>query len=61
MKTKTFQNQKFPEVTIDIQFDNVYGGGSVKQYTNGRGSQSINFGQKVLNEFIDSLRKEGWN
>lgn len=59
-KTKIFTNAKFPETTIDIEFDNVYGGGVVKQYINHKQPQSMAFQQKGLNVFLEEIKSEGW-
>lgn len=56
---KTFTNSKFPNTSIDILFDDVYGGGRVIQFKNNH-SSSMTFAKKSLSVFVEELKKEGW-
>ena len=60
MKKKTLTNSKFPNTSIDILFDDVYGGGKVLQYSNGKHPTSMNFAKKALSVFMEEIKKEGW-
>jgi len=58
---KTYTNHKFPNKSIDIFFDDVYGGGTVHQYKDQKSSpQAINLAKKALDVFITEIEKEGW-
>ena len=58
--SKIYKHSKFPNKSIDIFVEPVYGGGKVIQCENGKHTQSIVLAKKAFNVFIDEIEKEGW-
>lgn len=60
-KPKTYNNSKFPNKTIEIFYDNVYGGGRILQFEGSRNnSQSLILAKKALSVFEEELVNDGW-
>jgi hypothetical protein len=60
-KPKTYNNSKFPNKTIEIFYDTVYGGGRILQFEESRkNSQSLILAKKALSVFEEELANDGW-
>lgn len=60
-QNKVFTNPKFPNTSIDIAFDTVYGGGIVKEYKGEAIPQVMNMAKKALSTFVEEIQKDGWS
>lgn len=58
---KTYTNPKFPNTTIDIVKDVVYGGATIHQYTGLNTPQVMNMGPKAYQAFLEEIKKDGWS
>ena len=57
---KTFTNQKFPNTTIDVIRESVFGGGVVIQKVANHPPQRMAFGRATLEMFLDEITKSEW-
>ena len=60
-KKRCYTNPKFPNTSIDIFYDDVYGGGMIHQYRDQKGTpQVLTLAKKALLTFVEEIEKEGW-